>query len=488
MLKNYLTTTLRHVLKSKVNFFFKLGGLTLALTSLLVIILYVSYELSFDRYHEDYQNMYRVNARWMENGSLASYAIVPPGVGPALKDEFPDVKTFARVGYSGRYLIKYKDKSFRIDGFVSADTTVFDIFSFDFIRGDRHALDDPRSIILTKSLAEQIFADEDPMDKTVSFTDRSNQVYQVSAIIEDPPSNSHIYMRALLPPDALRDSTEQASDPWHIGIDGSGPLYIRLDAKSDVAAFAAKATSFLRKRLTSGEDHLEKDYEIDLQPIKNIHLDPWIHADFTKKGNAIYVYVFSLLGIFLLIIAAINYVNLSIADFHKRGKEIGVRKILGAKRRQVAVHVIMETVSVCLCATVISVGILYLVFPYIVQTVEKDLAFSMLFRGNVPLLVAGIVLFLIVSSSLYPAWHLAANKPVNDFKSISAAGKNSAGRLLLLMQFTISVVSIAATFVVGQQIRFFQTKDPGYNRDNTIVLFMPDRYPPEKIPREGSCY
>ena len=459
-----------------------MGGLTLAVTSLLVIILYVSYQLSFDRYHGDYESIYRVNARWMENGSLVSYAIVPPAVGPALKDEFPEIKAFARVGYSSRYLVKFKDKSFRIDGFVGADTTIFDVFSFDFIRGDRHALKQPKSIILTRSLAYQIFGEEDPMDKTITFTDRSNQAYQVSAIIEDPPPNSHLYIRALMPPGALGDSLDGPSDPWHIGIDGSGPLYVRLEEKSDVKAFVSKATPFLRKRLSSGEDHLEKNYEIYLQPVHDIHLDPWIHADFAKKGNAVYVYVFSLLGIFLLIIAAINYVNLSIADFHKRSREIGVRKILGAKRRQVALQVIMETFFVCTCACVISIGILYLIFPQVVQILEKDLTFSMLFNRDVFWIVGVVVVFLLLSSSIYPAWHLAANKPVNDFKAINAAGKNSAGRVLLLVQFTISIISIAATFIIGQQIRFFQIRDPGYNRENTIVLFMPDRYPTEKIP------
>ena len=163
MLRNYFKTTLRHILKSKVNFILKLGGLTLASSSLLVIILYVSYHLSFDTYHEGYRNIYRVNARWMENGSLASYAIVPPGVGPALREEFPDVKAIAAVGYPTHYLIKYKDNSLRIHGFVSTDSSVFDILKFDFIQGDKHALDHPHSIILTKSLATDIFGGRRPL-------------------------------------------------------------------------------------------------------------------------------------------------------------------------------------------------------------------------------------------------------------------------------------------------------------------------------------
>ncbi|MEX1241919.1 MAG: FtsX-like permease family protein, partial [Cyclobacteriaceae bacterium] len=482
MLQNYLKTAFRHILKSKVNFLFKLGGLTLALSGLLVIVLYVSYHLSFDKYHEDYENIYRVNARWMENGSLASYAIVPTAVGPALKEAFPEIRSFARVGYSTYYLIKYKERSFRIHGFVNADSTVFDVLTFDFIRGDRHALDNPRSIVLTKSLALQIFGDEDPMNKTISFTDRSDQAYQVSAIIADPPAHSHLEVRALLSLHALTDGGDLPVDPWEIGIDGSGPLYVRLHEGADVQRFISKAIPLLRKKLKSGADRLERNYEIYLQPIKDIHLDPWIYTDFTKKGNITYVYVFSLLGVFLLLIAAINYVNLSIADFHQRSKEIGVRKVMGARKRQVAFQVIVETWIICIAASILSFAILYLFFPDVGQALESDLRFSMLFQPVVLSTVGLVIVFLMVISAFYPAWHLAANKPVNDMKAIGAVGRNSTGNVLLMIQFSISVICICSTFVVGKQIHFFQTKDPGYNRENTIVLYMPDRYPPEKIP------
>jgi putative ABC transport system permease protein len=483
MFQNYLKTAFRHVLKSKLNFLFKLGGLTLAVSSLLVIIIYVSFQLSFDRYHDDYRNIYRVNARWMENGALASYAIVPPGVGPALGKQFPEIKTFARLGYSTHYQVRYKDKTMRIHGFVNADSTVFDILTFHFIRGDKHALDHPRSIVLTQSLAQQIFGEEDPMGKTISFTDRSDSVFEVSGIIEDMPPNTHLHIRALLPLNALKDAGDLPVDPWEIGIDGSGPLYLRLHNAADVQNFVSKAIPFLRENLISREDHLEKDYEIYLQPIHNIHLDPWIYADFTQKGNVVYVYIFSLLGVFLLVIAGINYVNLSIADFHKRSKEIGVRKVLGARKRQVALQVIFETCFICATSLALSLGMVYFLFPEIVQVLDSNLTFAMLLNPPVTWMVVIITFFLMVISSLYPAWHLAANKSINDFKALGGTGmKSSAGNILLLCQFTISIICICATFIVGQQISFFQTKDPGYDRDNTIVLFMPDRYPVEKIP------
>ena len=483
MLQNYFKTTYRHLLKSKVKFVFKLGGLTLALSSLLIIVIYVSYQVSFDRYHEDYENIYRVNSKWMENGAMNSYAIVPSGVGPALKDEFPEIKSFARLGYSTHYLVKYKDKSFRIHGFVNADSTIFDVLTFDFIQGDKRALDQPGSIVVTKSFARQVFGDEDPMNKLISFADRSNKVFQVSALIEDLPSNSHLNIKALLPSHALTDNDDYVADPWEISIDGSVNLYVRFEKGASLENFNSKVGSLLRKNLKSREDDLEKYYQIFLQPLKDIYLASGIYAEFVQKGSVIYVYIFSLLGVFLLLIAGINYVNLSIADFHKRNKEIGVRKVLGARKRQVTYQVILETCFICITAMILSLGTLFLLFPKVAQVLDANLSFSMLFRPHIILIVSSIILFLIVGSSVYPAYHLAMNKPVNDFKAISGLGRNSsAGNVLLLVQFTISIICISATFIVGQQMQFFQAKNPGYDRENTMVLFMPDRYPNEKIP------
>jgi putative ABC transport system permease protein len=483
MLQNYFTTTFRHLRKSKLNFIFKLGGLTLALTSLMVIVIYVSYQLSFDRFHEDYENIYRVNSRWMENGEKADYAIVPPGLGPALKEAFPEVKSYTHIGHASKYLVRHNDKSFRLWGFVNADSTLFDIVTFNFIQGDRHALKDPGSMVLTQSLARQIFGDEDPMHKTISFTDRSNAAFQVAAIIEDLPPNSHLRINALLPANALKDDEDATIDPWEITIDGSVNLYIRLQKETDLSSFIAKVDPFLRKNLKKREDGMEKTYEIFLQPVADIYLDKWIYADFTQKGNVTYVYVFSLLGIFLLMIAGLNYVNLTIADFHKRNKEIGVRKVLGARKSQVVLQVLTETFFICLLALMISVCGLYMIFPKVLQVLDSNLTFSMLFNSTVIFVLLAIIILLVLISSLYPAYHLAANKPVNDFKSIAGEGKNtSAGNVLLFVQFTISIICITATVIVGQQIQFFQTRNPGYDRDNTIVLFMPDRYPEEKIP------
>lgn len=298
MFQNYFKTTYRSLLKSKINFMFKLGGLTLALLSFLIIAIYVSFQLSFDRYHENYENIYRVNSEWRENGNMAKYAIAPTGIGPALKEEFPEVYSYARLRSPGQYLIKYEDKSFQFDGFSDADSSIFDVFTFQFIKGDRHALNHPGSIVLTQSLATQIFGDEDPLNKSISFTDRFNMSFEVTAVIEDMPHNSHLDIKALVPFNSLLDSMELAMDPWGINIDGSTCLYLRLNNDSKPEQFSSKAILLARNRITKREDGLEKEYAISLQPLKDIYLAQRIYAEFCAKGNGMYVYVFSLLGIF----------------------------------------------------------------------------------------------------------------------------------------------------------------------------------------------
>lgn len=483
MIRHYFKTTLRQGMKSKLNFCFKLSGLVLALISFLVIVLYVSYQLSFDRYHEDYQQVYRVNSQWQENGEMASYAIVPTGIGPMLKSEFPDVESFARVGGASRYLVRYEDQSVQADGIADADSTIFNVLSFKFLQGDHRSLQSPGSIVLTRGLASQIFGDQDPMHKTLSFIDRSGISLQVTGVIEDVPKNSHLKIQALTSFGALSDSSDLAAGPWEIGIDGLTTMYLRFDSHTNPDEFAAKALPQIRKRLTPNESGLEKGYQIWLQPLKDIYLDAPIYAEFCAKGNPVYVYVFSVLGFFLLTISSINYVNLSIADFHTRHREIGVRKVMGARKKQIAFQVVLEAALISCVSLVLSIGSVYLLFPYVQQMLDPDLRFASLMEPKLILLVVSIMVALIGLSTAYPAYQLAVNNPMDDLKSRSMTGRHlSLSKVLLLSQITIAVICIAATFVVSQQLDFIQSRNPGYDRHNLVVVAMPDRYPPEKNP------
>jgi putative ABC transport system permease protein len=480
MINHYLKTTYRHLKRSKINFAFKLGGLTLALLSLLVIGLYVSYQLSFDKFHSDYENIYRVNSNRSEDGAIVPYSMVPPAIGPALKGALPEIVEYARFGVPSRVMIQYQEKLFRLTGFLEADSSIFNVLTFTFLRGNKTALHLPGSIVLTQSLATQIFGNEDPMGKVITSPDHSNKTLHVRGIIADYPSNSHLLINAIHSFGSLQTTNVTS---WEITWDGSVNLFVKLQPFSNPEEVSKKALPLLRKNLAAAEDGSEKAFSISLQPISGVYLDKALKMEFSKKGNAIYIYIFSLLGVFLLIIASINYVNLSIADYDSRSREMGVRKVLGARKAQLGFQIALEATMISLIALLIAVTLLYQFFPLIAEKLDQNLRFNMLLDRHVLLPFSGALLCLITFSSVYPWYRLTYQHPVVELKSTSGYGKSmSVGKILLLIQYSISVLCICMTLIVGKQISFVQSKDLGYDRSHVISLIMPDEYPAEKVP------
>lgn len=480
MIKNYLKITYRHLIKNKVNFILKTGGLALALFSLLIIIIYVSYQNSFDKFHADYENVYRVNSIRQEGDKLANYASVPPGIGPALQSNFPEVEAFARLGFTSRVTMQYGQELFRLTGVLEADSSIFNVLSFSFLYGDKKALSQPGSVVLTKTTAKQIFGDEDPINKTLISPDHSKRMLTVTGVIEDFPSNSHLVVNAIHSAHALMDANWNS---WEITWDESVILFVKLKPQTDATSIKQRALPLLRKNLLKAEDGGEEKFNIYLQPIANVYMDDVLRMEFTRKGQAQYVYIFSLLGVFLFVIACINYVNLSIADFDSRKREIGVRKVLGAGKRQIGFQVALEAIAISVFSMIVAIGLLYLLFPSLSQMLDSNLKFEMLFEPNVVLLSLLILFFLVVISTAYPSYILAWQKPVQDLKSSSSFGAGmSLGKVLLTVQCIISVICICATLIVGKQLNFIRQTDLGYNRENVVSLVMPDAYPPEKVP------
>jgi putative ABC transport system permease protein len=479
MLHHYFKSIYRHIGRNRVNFGFKLSGLVLALFSLLIIVLYVSYQWSFDRFHNEAENIYRINSNRDEDGKQVPYSMVPPAIGPALKETFEEVMAYTRLGVSSRVMIQYQDKLFRLPGFVEADSSVFDVLTFTFLRGDKTALRQPGSVVLTQSIARQIFGDEDPIGKVITSPDHANRPLNVKAIIEDFPSNSHLAINAVHSFGSLQNTQ---LDSWEITWDGSVNLYVKLAPSTDPEELSVKSLALLKKNIARSEDGSEKHFSIYLQPIADIYLDKALKMEFNKKGNVLYVYIFSLLGIFLLIIASINYVNLSIADFEMRAREMGVRKVLGARKMQIGFQIMLEAALISGVGLLIAVVMLYQFFPLISTNLDSGLRFKMLMNDHVIILLSLVMVFLIVFSAAYPWYRLTSQQAVAELKSTAGYGKGMAvGKLLLLVQYTISIICICATVIIGQQISFVQEIDLGYDRSNVVSLVMPDEYPAERV-------
>ncbi len=481
MFSNYFKTTYRHAIKNKLNFGFRLGGLTLALFSFLIIAIYVSYQLSFDRFHKDDQNIYRVNSTRIENDKETKCASVPSALGAALKAEFPEVRAYTIVSHWGTALMRCNDKLFRSDSFIEAESSVFDIFNFEFIAGDKTALNRPDGIVISETLAKQLLGSEEPMHKLISFPDRFNRVLEVRAVIKDLPSNSSIDVKALVPFGAFRDRGDSEFYSWNLGYGGN--LFIRLHDQADPIALEEKIKPLLAKNLPKSFEKGENIFDVFLQPLADIYMGEPMKWEFDKKGNAVYLYVYISLAVFLLMIAGINYLNLSIADFSFRNKEIGVRKVLGARKKQIVFQITLETIFHCLLALLVSGGILYILFPQLSQLFDLNLKFSSLLREEVLTWTLVTVSVLIILSAAYPAYCLSVNNPIHDLKRKQlVGGRLSVNRVLLLAQFVISIFCISTTWVVGNQLNYIQTKDIGFNRANLLEVFMPDRYSLEKAP------
>lgn len=479
ILSNYFLTSYRHVLKDKLNSSFKLVGLTLSFFGLLIVALYVSYQLSFDRYNNDYERIYRVNTQRLENGNVEQYGIAPVAFGQMLKDEFPEVEVSARFDIANESHIRYNEKVVPA-GVFGVDSTWFDIFSYTFIKGTRDALTRPSTIVLTETLALKLFGDEDPLHKLLTINN-GEKLFEVTAVIQDVPQNSHIHGEAFVPIDRTQNFSAQHIISPPEFVDNSTVLFVKLRAGTDPDVFVSHLESILDKYVP-GAKREELGFRVFLQPLKDIYLAAPLKYEFTRKGSMVYLYVFTVLGIFLLVISCINYANLSLAGFMNRSREIGVRKVLGGKKRQVIVQILLDTTSYCLIAFAASILFLYLLFPNVQEYIEPNLRFDAIASGRFLFFMAGMVLLIIFLSTVIPAGWFSANSITNDLKGVIASGgKMKFNNALLLAQFFISVICIGATLTIGQQIDFIHNKDLGINRKNLLVLTMSEDFTVEKM-------
>lgn len=482
MIVSYFKIVCRQVIKNKVNSAFKLTTLTLALSTFLVVTIYVSFQFSFDRFHKSHENIFRINSIRLENGRQAKYATVPTALGAALKSELPEVKAVAGVSEWGSAMIKYENRLLRIPHMIEADSSLFDVFTFEIVRGTKNALNDPKSIILTESSAKQIFGDQDPINKIISFPDRFDRVLEVKAIIKDLPSNSSLNVDGIMNYNSLRDTDEKQFRSWEIGAGGNN-LFVFLAEDTDTESLIGKINPILKDNLVKAEDGSEKHFKIFLQPLSEIYMGEPLKWEFDRKGNATYLYIYLCLAFFLLLVASINYVNLSISDFIFRGKEIGIRKVLGARKKQIAIQLSFETVLYCITALLLSFGLVYLLFPSITDRIDSNLRFEMLFDTRIIALVAFVLLILIVVAATYPVYRLTVNSPNDDLKrKTSTLNGFPISRALLLAQFCISLFCISGTWVVSNQLQYIQSRDVGFDRNQLLTVLMPDRYPVEKAP------
>jgi putative ABC transport system permease protein len=478
MFKNYFVTGIRHIRKSKMNFAFKLGGLTLAISSFLAIAMYVSYQTSYDTHHHDYQNIYRVNSLRKEDGQVEKYAIVPHAIGPLLKQSIPEIEAIARTRYANGSYLRYEDKSVSCGGFLmEADSTLFDILKFDFIEGSSNALTVPNGIVLTRSIAENLFGTASALGKLITLN-TNNRVFQVTAVIENPRHTCFGLQAVILNQTELTLTQNSIVSPVEF-LDGSSTLFVR--SKKPITDELNSKIESLLDRYIKKSTRAETGFNLFFQRISDVYLDPEYRAEFSRKGSAVYVYAFSVLAILLLVVAGINYVNLSIADFSNRARETGVRKVFGARKYQLVSQVMLETLVFSLIALAFGLGTLYLLFPEVTELLDSDLRFEMLLNLRVLILAGSGLVVLLFFSTYFPAKMFTTSGVIQNLKSRSSGYNSSLSKVLLFAQFSISAICISCAVMVGKQINFIHTKDLGFNKENLLMLNMPWNFTVENM-------
>ncbi|UCE42100.1 MAG: ABC transporter permease [Candidatus Aminicenantes bacterium] len=462
---NYLKIALRRVRRHKGHSFINIAGLAVGMAACILMLIWVQDELSYDRFHENDDQIYRINLEDTSGGKTFLLAGSPAPIGQALVDELPEVLQFARVqsGWSGWNLHHGEDR-FLEEYLAAVDQTFFEIFSFPFISGNpKSALEDRYSIVLTEDLAKKVFGDEDPMGKVMQL---NNTDMTVTGVIENIPKNSHLHFTFAFPAINMTKWRESKLDEWDYT---QFATYVILSKNADIADVDKKMMNIV------GQHFPKLQGKVYLQPLKDIHLhstgiNTWMLA-YPNKGNIAYVYIFSLTAFCILILACINFMNLSTARYATRAREVGMRKVVGARRTDLIRQFLGESALLTLIAMLAAVFLVELMLSTFSRLAGKEL--NLIQSGNWQIIVGLFIILLATSliSGSYPALFLSSFQPVRVIKSLGQLGANRGGALrkvLVVLQFTFTIGLIICTAVIYLQLRFMQNKDLGYDTEYII--------------------
>ncbi|MGZ3776437.1 MAG: ABC transporter permease [Mucilaginibacter sp.] len=477
MIRNYLKTAFRNLLKNKGFTAINVLGLALGLATCLLIVFYVFDELSFDKYNVNADRIYRINNDIKFGGNEGSYAVAPAPTAAALKSDFPEIEQVARFRNEGGNQVKKGNQNIQENSMVYADPTIFAVFSLPMISGDpKTALKDPHTIVISEKIAEKYFNTTNAVGKVLTFNDTS--LYKVIGVIKNVPSQSHFHFDFFLSMPTLAESRENA---W---FSNNFNTYLLLRPGADINALRAKMPQFMRKHAAAQlQDilHLTFDkfeqsgnyFKFSLTPLTWIHLRSNSQAELEANGNIQTVYIFAAIAVLILLIACVNFMNLSTARSSNRAKEVGVRKVLGSARKYLIFQFLTESIIVTLVGAIIAVFAAWGLLGVFNNLSGKELAIT---PQILLWLLPSLLVFIIVIGCLagsYPAIYLSSFQPIEVLKGKLAAGfKGSMLRNVLVVgQFVISIGLIIGTLVIYNQLKYIENKDIGFNRERVLTVW-----------------
>ena len=485
MFKNYLKSAFRNITRNKFYSFLNILGLSTGLIAAIFILLFNSSELSYDKHHEKHKRIHRLESDFTISNKHDLFAVTSAPLGPAFKLEFPEVEEFVRFANAESVLIKYEDKEFYEDDLLYTDSTIFDVFTHEFVYGTpEKALTEPNTCVLTETLAKRYFENENPIGKIISDADDIN--YKVTAVIKDLPESSHLKFSGVFSINTLaerfgreRMNSLEPGAFWNVNY----YTYILLNENSNIESIYEKFPGFYEKYMKSLGDQINASFEFMSTPLADIHLTSTLRGDL-PTGNKSYVFIFTIIAIFILLIASINYMNMATARSSNRTKEVGIRKVLGAVRFQLIRQFLTESVILALIALAIAIASVYLLLPDFNQLAGKNLVFGF---SQTPMIILWIFIITLITGFLsgsYPAFYLSSFMPVKVLKGKINTGAKSGWlrRILVVFQFIISIAMIIGTIVVSNQLNFLRTKDLGFDKENILVVGVQDTSLRKKLP------
>ncbi len=478
MFQNYLTIAVRNLLSHKGYSAINVMGLAIGMASCVLILLYVQDELSFDQYHEKKDRIYRIAESATITGRSIEAAVTPPSWAPVLARDYPEIEHFTRIKPPGsRWLIRYEENRFYERYFIFADSSVFDIFTIPLVQGNaRTSLVEPHTVVLSESMADKYFGDENPIGKVITGDDLYE--FTVTGIMRDMPRNSHFHFDFLASFATLPPNNLYYSDPDNIqngGFNHDLYTYLLLREGTTREEMESRFRPFLDTYL--GETLKSAGIEANpyLQPLTDIYLHSNLEAEIRANSDIRYIYIFTALAVFILVVACVNFMNLSTARSARRAQEVGIRKVLGAQRLQLIRQFIGESVLLALLALIIALVLTHLLLPQFNLLSGKSLELDYWSNWLAPAL-AIIVLFVGFAAGGYPAFLLSSFRPVAVLTGALKTGASHSilRKVLITFQFSISILMMVGTAVVFSQLEYMKNKRLGFESEHLAVVRMPD--------------
>lgn len=475
MWKNYLKIAYRNLLKKKVYSFINIVGLGIGMACCVLIFMFVQDELSYDQFNEKGDRIYRIIHGSSQEGVKPDFSTFwvwgNAPVGPALELDFPEVEKVVRFSGRGDILFTVGDQTQQEDGIVFMDSTLFDVFSYELLEGDpKQALVAPYSVVLTESTARKYFGDQEALGKTLKGSEVAGRAdagdYTVTGVMRDFPSNSHLKFNTLLSLSTYYQSRPGVFDAWGY-VDTY--TYFLVNEQFDQEAFEAKLPDFIASR--AGEDN-GPDYMVAVEPLKDVYLRSDVQRQPGDTASLSNIYVFSVIGIFILVVGIINFMNLSTARSLERAKEVGIRKSIGADKGSLVAQFLGESLIIVLIAAIVSVILVSISLPMMNALTGKVLSVGKIINWQTIPFFLGIVFIVGLLAGSYPALVLSSFRPVTILKGInkSDAKGTNLRKGLVVFQFSLSIALIAGTIIVYSQMSHLLDKDMGFDKEQMLIV------------------